>query len=213
MKNIIKLSSLLIGFTLSAISPVVSAKTVGEITIAGNAHLTSNQLRFADNSVILNSSFFSGGVDFDGNLLPDLKLKGLVIINPIDLSPLGTVANGLPIATISPLITGSINFYPTNPGTDGSNFIAGEQQFTGVTFDGIWKTTVSEGTYRFPGQISLSAQGVPGAQSFSMSGIAFEPVKFIPDEFEVIPEPSGILSAFLILGIMPLLRTVYTKKA
>jgi len=58
MKNIIKLFSLLIGLSLSAIPDIASADTVGKITIAGDAQLTLTQLIFANNSAVLTSNFF-----------------------------------------------------------------------------------------------------------------------------------------------------------
>ena len=213
MNNIVKLSALFIGFSLSANPTIVTASPVGKITIAGDAELTPTQLVFADNSAILTSSFFSEGVDTEGNLLPDLGVSGPVTINPIDLSPIGTGGNGQPVATISPLITDGINFYPNNPGTDGSNLIIGAQQFTGSTFDGTWEAAVPIGTYRFPGQISLSAQGLPGTQSFSISGIAFDPVEFTPDEPVVVSEPTTVLCTFLVLGTILFLRKASTKQA
>ena len=213
MKNIIKLAALFSGISLTIIPSFVTANTVGKITIAGDAQLTPSQLVFADNSAILTSTIFSGGVDTSGNLLPELGLNGPVSINPITLPPVGTIGNGRPVATISPLITDGIDFYPNNPGTDGSNLINGAQQFTGATFDGTWEATIPIGTYRFPGQISLSAQGLPGTQSFSVSGIAFDPVEFIPNEPVAVTEPTTILCTFLVLGTILFLKKASTKQA
>lgn len=220
MKNIIKSSMLLVGILASVIPTVSIADTVGSITFAGDATLTPNQLTFADNSTILTSSLFSGGRDTSGNLLPNLGLNGPVTIQPIQLSPLETMGEGRP-STISPLIADSVYFYPQNPGEDGINLISGTQQFTGATFRGEWRVPVSSGTYLFPGpeqvpvpsgtyvfpgEVSISAQGVPGNQSFSISGLAFSPVEFIEDDSVIIPEPSTVLSSLLGLGFMLLYK-------
>ena len=194
MKNIFKLTALLAGVFVNAIPTIASSATVGRITMAGDATLTASQLTFANNSAILTSTFFSGGVDTDGNALPNLNLDGPVTIQPISLSPLGTIGNGQPIAP-SPLITSNVSFYPNNPGEDGSNFIAGLQQFTGATFFGEWRVPTSNGTYLFPGQVSISAQGIPSSiQSFSISGIALSPVEFEPI---AVPEPTTIIPSIL----------------
>ena len=196
MRNILKLTALLAGSVANLTFAIASSATVGRITIAGDAVITSDRLTFADNSAILTSTFFSGGVDTDGNALLNLELNGPVTIQPISLSPLGTMGGGRPIAP-SPLITNNISFYPNNPGEDGSNFMSGIQQFTGATFNGQWRVPVSNGTYVFPGQVSISAQGIPSnSQSFSLSGIANSPVEFEPI---AVPEPTTIVSS--ILGI------------
>jgi hypothetical protein len=195
MKNILKLTALLTGAIANVTIAMASAATVGRITIAGDASLSSTELTFANNSAILTSTFFSEGVDTDGNPLPNLGLNGPVTIQPINLSPLGTIGNGRPTAP-SPLITNKIVFYPDNPGEDGTNFRSGAQRFTGATFNGQWRVPVSNGTYILPGQVSISAQGIPDNQSFSLSGIATSPVEFEPT---TVPEPTTIISS--ILGI------------
>lgn len=204
MKNILKFCLLLGGVFVDMNSYPAVAATVGRITIAGDASLTPTQLQFANNSAILTSSFFFGGTDTDGNLLPNLGLDGQVAIQPINLSPLGTVGGGRPSA-ISPLITNNFYFYPQNPGEDGTNFISGSQQFIGATFNGNWKIPTASGVYKFPGQISISAQGIPTNQSFSISGIALSPVEFIEDE--AIPEPNMILGSLFGISLISILRT------
>ena len=196
MKSILKLTALLTGAIANVTIAMASAATVGRITIAGDARLSNTQLTFAKNSAILTSTFFFKGVDTDGNPLPNLGLNGPVSIQPINLSPLGTIGSGRPTAP-SPLITNKIVFYPDNPGEDGTNFGSGAQRFTGATFNGEWRVPVSNGTYVFPGQVSISAQGIPNSsQSFSLSGIANSPVEFEPI---AVPEPTTIVSS--ILGI------------
>lgn len=208
MRNIFKLTALLTGAIANLTFAMASAATVGRITIAGDANLSNTELTFANNSAILTSTFFSGGVDTDGNPLPNLRLNGPVTIQPINLSPLGTIGGGRPIAT-SPLITNNVYFYPTNPGEDGINFISGIQRFTGATFNGQWRVPVSNGTYVFPGQVSISAQGIPNSsQSFSISGIANSPVEFEPI---AVPEPTTIVSS--ILGITGLLLSRSMNKS
>lgn len=205
MKNIFKLTALLTGAIANLTFAMASSATVGRITIAGDAAITTDRLTFADNSAILTSTFFSGGVDTDGNELPNLGIDGLVTIQPINLSPLGTIGGGRPTAP-SPLITDSIYFYPNNPGEDGSNFMAGAQQFTGATFNGQWQVPVSNGIYRFPGQVSISAQGIPNSsQSFSISGIGLSPVEFEPI---AVPEPTTIISSILVTGLI-LAKSIY----
>ena len=199
MKNIFKLTALLAGVFANIIPVIASTATVGRITIAGDAVITTDRLTFADNSAILTSTIFSGGVDTDGNPLPNLGIDGPVAIQPITLSLLGTIGGGRPIAP-SPLITDNIYFYPNNPGEDGTNFMSGAQQFTGATFNGQWRVPVSNGTYIFPGQVSISAQGIPNSsQSFSISGIALSPVEFEPI---TVPEPTTIISSILVTGLL-----------
>jgi hypothetical protein len=208
MKSILKLTALLTGAIANVTIAMASAATVGRITIAGDAVITHDRLTFADNSAILTSTFFSGGVDTDENPLPNLELDGPVTIQPISLSRLGTMGGGRPIAP-SPLITNNISFYPNNPGEDGSNFMSGSQQFTGATFYGQWRVPVSNGTYVFPGQVSISAQGIPNSsQSFSLSGIANSPVEFEPI---AVPEPTTIVSS--ILGITGLFLSKSINKS
>jgi hypothetical protein len=199
MKNIFKLTALLAGVFANIIPVIASAATVGRITIAGDAVITTDRLTFADNSAILTSTIFSGGVDTGGNPLPNLGIDGPVTIQPITLSPLGTTGGGRPIAP-SPLITDNVSFYPNNPGEDGTNFMSGAQQFTGATFNGQWHVPVSNGTYIFPGQVSISAQGIPNSsQSFSISGIALSPVEFKPI---AVSEPTTIISSILVTGLL-----------
>jgi hypothetical protein len=207
MKNILKLTALLTGAVANLSFAMASAATVGRITIAGDASLSNTQLKFANNSAILTSTFFSGGIDTDGNPLPNLGLNGPVDIQPINLSPLGTIGNGQPTAP-SPLITNKIIFYPNNPGEDGSNFRSGAQRFTGATFNGQWRVPVSNGTYILPGQVSISAQGIPDNQSFSLSGIASSPVEFEPT---TVPEPTTVISS--ILGITGLFLSKSINKS
>jgi hypothetical protein len=205
MKNIFKLTALLTGAVASLTFAMASSATVGRITMAGDAVIATDRLIFADNSAILTSTFFSGGVDTDGNALPNLGIDGPVTIQPISLSPLETIGSGRPIAP-SPLITDKIYFYPSNPGEDGSNFMSGAQQFTGATFNGQWQVPVSNGTYRFSGQVSISAQGIPNSsQSFSISGIALSPVEFEPI---AVPEPTTIISSILVTGLI-LTKSIY----
>jgi hypothetical protein len=199
MRNILKLTALLAGSVTGLTFAIASSATVGRITIAGDANLSNTQLTFANNSAILTSTFFSDGVDTDGNPLPNLGLDGPVTIQPITLSPLGTIGGGRPTAP-SPLITNNVYFYPNNPGEDGINFISGIQRFTGATFNGQWRVPVSNGTYVFPGQVSISAQGIPNSsQSFSISGIALSPVEFEPI---AVSEPTTIISSILVTGLL-----------
>jgi hypothetical protein len=207
MKNILKLTALLTGAIANGTIAMASAATVGRITIAGDASLSNTQLTFANNSAILTSTFFSEGVDTDGNPLPNLGINGPVSIQPINLSPLGTIGGGRPTSP-SPLITNKIVFYPDNPGEDGSNFTSGAQRFTGATFNGQWRVPVSNGTYILPGQVSISAQGIPDNQSFSLSGIANSPIEFEPT---TVPEPTTIISS--ILGITGLFLSKSINKS
>jgi len=208
MKNLSKLSLLAAGAVLAALSTPANAAEVGEITFAGDATISDSQLSFANNSAIISTSFFSGGTDTAGNPLPDLGLNGPVTVAPIDLAALGSVGNGAPIAPTSPLITDHIKFFPDNPGTDGINLTTGaNNRFVGGTFSGRWVANVpGVGNYSFPGEVSISAQGVPGNQSFSISGQAFNPVN------EIVPEPMTILGTGLALAALPRLKKAHSKK-
>lgn len=207
MKNLSKLSLLAAGAVLAALSTPATAAVVGEITFAGDATISDSQLSFANNSAIISTSFFSGGTDTAGNPLPDLGLNGPVTVSPINLAALGSTGNGVPIAPTSPLITNHIKFFPNNPGTNGLNLTTGDNRFVGGTFSGRWVANVpGVGNYSFPGEVSISAQGVPGNQSFSISGQANDPVN------EIVPEPMTILGTGLALAALPRLKKAHSKK-
>lgn len=80
MKSILKLTALLTGAIANVTIAMASAATVGRITIAGDASLSNTQLTFANNSAIITSTFFSEGVDTDGNPLPNLGLNGDLLL-------------------------------------------------------------------------------------------------------------------------------------
>ena len=208
MKNINKFSLFATGVVLAALSTPATAAEIGKITFGGDATITDSTLSFQNNSAILSSTFFSGGTDTDGNPLPDLGLNGPVTVNPITLSDLGTAGNGVPTAPISPLISNHIKFFPDNPGTNGFNVTTNDNRFVAGTFAGRWVATVDGvGTYSFPGELSISAQGVPGNQSFSISGLANDPADFNP-----VPEPMTILGTGLALAALPRLKKAHSKK-
>jgi hypothetical protein len=206
MKNIAQIS-LATGLILAALSLAndVSAQqtNIGKITFAGDATITNDSITFADNAAILSSTFFSGGTDSNGNPLPDLELNGPVTVSPITLATFGSTGGGIPVSFTSPLIDDNIKFFP-HPveGFNGIN-LDNPNRFVGGTFSGYWVT----GRYKFPGQIDFSAQGLPGNQSFSISGIA------TGDSATLIPEPMTILGTGFILAALPKLKKAYQKKA
>lgn len=211
MKNIAQIS-LSTGLILAALLPVndVSAQqtNIGKITFAGDATITNGFITFADNAAILSSTFFSGGTDLEGNPLPNLGLNGPVTVSPIRLATFGSTGGGTPVSLTSTLIDDSIKFFP-HPveGFNGINLDT-TNRFVGGTFDGYWLATIQSGRYKFPGQIDFSAQGIPGNQSFSISGIATG-----DSVVRVIPEPMTILGSCLVLAALSKLKKAYQKKA
>lgn len=206
MKNTNKFSLFATGVVLAALSTPATAATVGKVTLAGDATITSTAITFADNSAFLSSTFFiPGTTDSDGNPLPDLGLTGNVTVNPITLPDFGSTGSGVPISNMSPLLTNDVKFFPDPlTGTNGVN-LGADNRFVGGSFSGTWVATTSGGTYSFPGTLDFSAQGTPGNQSFSISGKANDPVT-------PVPEPMTILGTGLALAALPRLKKAHSKK-